>query len=146
TELIAVLMEQPGKHLPLLFRCRHADGSWRWLESTFTNLLHVPGIEGFVINARDVTDRRQSEQAIRESEERFRSAFDDASVAMAILSPDDVMLRVKDAMCELSGYQKHEIIGKRGVDLSHPEDIGYAVPELTQVLNGELKSFQMERR
>ena len=145
-QFVAELMEHPGQHLPLLFRCRHIDGSWRWLEATVTNLLHVPGIAGFVINARDVTDRRRVEQAIRESEERFRSAFDDASVAMAILSLDDVILRVNDALCELSGYQEHELVGRRGIEMSHPEEYGLDVLRMTQVLRGEVKSFQMERR
>lgn len=140
------LMEYPGKHLPLLYRARHKSGGWRWLEAEVTNLFHVPGIEGLVVNARDITDRLAAEEAMRASEERFRSAFDDASVAMAILGLDDTILRVNEAMCELSGYQEQDIVGKRGIDLSHPDDVGFAIPYMARVIAGEMKSFQMEHR
>ncbi|HEX6132631.1 MAG TPA: PAS domain S-box protein [Longimicrobiales bacterium] len=50
-------------------RAQHADGTWRHLEITWRNLLQVPGVEGVVVNARDVTDRHESERALRESTE-----------------------------------------------------------------------------
>ncbi len=47
------------------FRFRHRDGSWRWLESTGTNLLDDPDVAGFVVNSRDVTERKRLEDDLR---------------------------------------------------------------------------------
>lgn len=57
---------------PVEYRFRHRDGSWRYLESRSTNLLHDPSVRGMVATSRDVTDRRLAEEALRESEMRLR--------------------------------------------------------------------------
>lgn len=52
-------------------RMRHADGSWRWYESVFTNCLDDTAVSGVVANVRDVTDRMLADQALRETEARL---------------------------------------------------------------------------
>jgi PAS domain S-box-containing protein len=54
-------------------RLRHADGSWRMFEVTITNLLADASVAGLVVNARDVTERRAAEAALRHSEARLHS-------------------------------------------------------------------------
>lgn len=54
----------PGDGEPVEIRFRHADGTWRWLEATTTNLLEDVAVSGMVINARDVTERRALEQEL----------------------------------------------------------------------------------
>jgi len=74
------LLAQPSQPVPVLWRRRHKKGHWLWLEGVATNLLDDPAVLAVVINYRDVTARKQAEQAIRESEERYRnvtSATDD---------------------------------------------------------------------
>ena len=58
---IAAIHTRPGVHEPIVYRVRHRDGSWRWLEGTATNLLDEPAIQGIVVNARDITARKQAE-------------------------------------------------------------------------------------
>jgi diguanylate cyclase (GGDEF)-like protein/PAS domain S-box-containing protein len=53
-------------------RIRHKGGAWRWMEGTLTNLLGEPSVKAIVNNFRDITERRESELALRESDERFR--------------------------------------------------------------------------
>jgi diguanylate cyclase (GGDEF)-like protein/PAS domain S-box-containing protein len=63
------LLEEPGASATYEARVRHANGAWRTLEVTMRNHLTTVGVEGVVVNARDVTDRRRTENALRESEE-----------------------------------------------------------------------------
>lgn len=56
------VLAQPGVHGPLEFRFRHADGSWRYLETTANNLLADPDVQGTVLNVRDTTERKRAEE------------------------------------------------------------------------------------
>jgi PAS domain S-box-containing protein len=58
------------------FRVRHKDGSYRWLESSYTSALDNPLIGGVVINSRDVTERKLAEFRLAQREEVFRLAAD----------------------------------------------------------------------
>ncbi len=56
------LRQNPGPVHTLEYRFRHHDGAWIWVESVFSNLLGVPGIEAIVINFRNITDRKRAEE------------------------------------------------------------------------------------
>ncbi len=62
--LFGELLDKPGKSLNAEYRMRHADGSWRMLESSLTNLLHNPAVCGVVVNSRDVSDRKRAEDRL----------------------------------------------------------------------------------
>jgi len=70
------LIENPAQRPTLQYRFRHKDGSWLWIESTFTNLLTVKNVEAIVINLRDITERRQAERALLGSERRYWALFE----------------------------------------------------------------------
>ncbi len=55
------IQAEPGVHAPIEYRVRRSDGTWRFLEGTATNLLDEPGIGGIVVNARDITERKEAE-------------------------------------------------------------------------------------
>ena len=56
------LLAIPGLVDTHQFRCRHKDGTWRWVEATMTNLLHDPDVQALVMNLRDITGRKQAEE------------------------------------------------------------------------------------
>ena len=58
---------------------QHKYGKWLWTENTMTNLLGEPSVCAFVVNLRDVTGRKQAQEALRESEQRFRDYTETAS-------------------------------------------------------------------
>jgi PAS domain S-box-containing protein len=66
--LTKLVKAKPGTQIQGEFRMRHADGSWRNIEAVGVNLVHLPQIRGIILSSRDITDRKQSEQAYRESE------------------------------------------------------------------------------
>ena len=76
------LIENRIQNPTLQYRFRRKDGSWLWIESTFTNLLTVKNVEAIVINFRDVTERRRAERALLESERRYWALFEDTPIAI----------------------------------------------------------------
>ncbi|SFS02309.1 PAS domain S-box-containing protein [Halomicrobium zhouii] len=83
-ERFEAAVEKPGGAIVVEFRFRHADGSWRWLESRGFNQLENPHVRGFVVNSRDVTEREEHERQIGELHDATRrmvEATDAQSVA-----------------------------------------------------------------
>jgi diguanylate cyclase (GGDEF)-like protein/PAS domain S-box-containing protein len=69
--LLASLLAEPKGRVVTEVRLRHADGGWRWVEGVGTNLLDTPGVEAVVVNYRDITERKRSEDALCEVNERL---------------------------------------------------------------------------
>jgi PAS domain S-box-containing protein len=120
-EELAERVRMPGTGKPFELRMRHADGSWRVFESIGANLLDDPSVGGLVFNARDVTDRKRVEEALKESEERYRRLVE--------LSPDTIVVHgggevlfVNAAGAELFGAASpEELTGKPVMDFIHPD-------------------------
>lgn len=104
------------------------------------------GIDDVLIIVRDVTDRKSIEAALRESEERFRRAFDDAAIGMALVALDGRFLQVNLALCEITGYSEDELLGSFFQDITHPDDINADLEYIRQVLAEERRTYQMEKR
>ncbi|NVN93921.1 MAG: PAS domain S-box protein [Bacteroidetes bacterium] len=66
---LAKLFEDPSYTPTLQYRFRDKNGNWKWIESTFTNLLADPSVESIVINFRDISERKQDEEALKEKME-----------------------------------------------------------------------------
>src|SRR5215207_7929523 len=64
-DTFAEVLKRPGLHPPLEFRVPHKDGSWRYVEHVVNNLLDDPAVRGVVVNSRDVTERKRSEEEVR---------------------------------------------------------------------------------
>ena len=66
-------LQHPGRLIRAEFRIRHQDGSWRWMESTFRNLLTDPSIQAIVSNYRDITNRRESQEALGKANQELKA-------------------------------------------------------------------------
>jgi PAS domain S-box-containing protein len=84
--------------------------------------------------------------ALRESEERFRSAFEHSAVGMALQSTDGRYLRVNRAFCRMLGYSEAELLGLGHPAVTHPDDVATDAAYDRQLLGGELASYQTEKR
>src|SRR3712207_6706668 len=92
-EAFEELAKAPGLSIGLEHRVRHKDGSWRWVEGTFTSLFDDPEVGGLLATVRDFTERKRAEEALRESEERLRLAADAARLGRWELSIQSEELR-----------------------------------------------------
>ena len=128
------------------FRMHHADGGWRTIEAMSTNLLHDPAIEGLVVSARDVTDRRRAEAELREAQERFRSAFEHAPIGMALMTLDGKLFRVNRAMVHILGRSTEDLLRAGIRDLVHVDDLEACAEVLGRLLSDEVPSCQLELR
>jgi PAS domain S-box-containing protein len=93
----------------------------------------------------DITDRKQMEEALRESEERFRSAFEGA-VPMTMTALDGRLILVNAAYSKMLGYSESELAGMSFYDITHPDDIPANKVGIDAVVSGEKDSFRMEKR
>ncbi len=95
---------------------------------------------------REMQERKRAEEALEQSETRFRNAFDFAPIGMAIVSPEGKWLQVNRAICEIVGYQAVELQLLTFQDITHPDDLEADLGYLEQLLHGEIRSYQMEKR
>lgn len=85
-------------------------------------------------------------EALRESEERFRSAFERGGIPMAMTSLDNKLMKVNPAFCRLLGYTEAQLTSRRFTDITHPDDIATNLAGINEVTTGKKTSFRMEKR
>lgn len=96
--------------------------------------------------ARDITERKVAEKALRASEERFRSAFDYAVVGMVLIDPDGNYLKANRSFCSFIGYPEDEILNMNIENTTYSEDLAREKELIYQLRSGEIASFQIEKR
>jgi len=94
---------------------------------------------------RDITERKQSEEAKRASEELFKHVFEDANVGKSITTPGGE-IHVNKAFCNLLGYQPEELQNKNRKDITHPDDIELTQNEMNKLINGEVQQVRFNKR
>ena len=92
----------------------------------------------------------RAEEELREAQERFRSAFDEAPIAMALIGArpgtDGRFLRVNRAMCAITGYSEAELLRRGFESITEPEDLCGERELLDRLLDGDIPSYRVEQR
>jgi diguanylate cyclase (GGDEF)-like protein/PAS domain S-box-containing protein len=145
----AVFAEPRNGDVPLTVthRMRRGDGAV-WVE-TRLRLVRDPVTNAIVeghATVRDVGERMQSQAVLAEAEERFRSAFEEAPIGMALTSPDFRFLRVNRALCRITGYTREQLEGLPVASITHPDDLKGDWEARGAMLEGELTTYRGERR
>lgn len=94
----------------------------------------------------DITERKQVQEALMESEDRFRVMFNQAGIGIGLMSLEGRFLQVNPALCEITGYTPEELTQKRFQDITHPDDVEADVANVKRLIAGEIKGFSMEKR
>lgn len=97
-----------------------------------------------VIN--DVTMRKQAEEALQESEARFRATFEQAAIGVAHISPEGHYLSVNQRLCEITGYSQAALLQKMYQAVVHPDDLTSNIAHADRLLKGEIASYTLEQR
>jgi diguanylate cyclase (GGDEF)-like protein/PAS domain S-box-containing protein len=95
---------------------------------------------------RDISARKAAEAALREAEERFRTAFTAAPVGMALASLDGHLLEVNRALCDIVGYAREQLEATTFASIMHPDDVLEDARDVQQLLAGETSRYRAERR
>ncbi|MCI3950323.1 MAG: diguanylate cyclase/phosphodiesterase with and sensor(s) [Acidimicrobiales bacterium] len=122
-EAFGEVVSRPGAVVSRQLRIATAEAAWRTVEARATNRLDDPDVGGVVITLRDVTDRARAENALRESEERYRRLVEHSPQAIAV-AQDGVFAYLNPAAVRLLGAgSEAELLGRPVTDVLHPDDV-----------------------
>ena len=114
------------------FRVIDAAGRWHWAEQAFTNCLDDPDIGGVVCNGRDVSARVVAEQALRESEVRYRSIAETAQEGIWVVEPSGRTLVANRKLSEILGLSLETIYERPAPALFDPHDPAFMNRQVPQ--------------
>jgi len=123
----AEILRNPGVAFSIGLRIRHRDGSWRHVEFTGTNLLDDQSVGGIVVNWRDTTERKEAEQALKDSEERYRTLVERLPAVTFVDRADSSgkPLYASPQVEGMFGYAPDEwMAGRLWRERLHPDDRG----------------------
>jgi PAS domain S-box-containing protein len=105
-----------------------------------------PGENGLSIYFRDISERKLVEEALRQSEERFRTAFESAGTGITHVGLDGKWIRVNHRFCEITGYSREELQDRSFAAITHPDDLEADLKGMQELLAGTRAVFTMEKR
>lgn len=121
--LFEELKSRPGATMHTQWRSLMNDGLWHYVEGSGQNLLHDPVVAGIVVNYRDVTERKQAEEKLQNSEKYFRALTENALDVVMVIGRDGVIMYGSPSIEPPRGYKPEEVIGTNGFATVHPEDM-----------------------
>ncbi|HEX2108586.1 MAG TPA: PAS domain S-box protein, partial [Rubrobacteraceae bacterium] len=123
---------------------RHGDT--KYFLNNLTGIVESGSLMRVWGTQRDITERKQAEEELRESEERFRGTFEQATVGIAHVATDGRWLRVNRRLCDIVGYEKEELLGLTFQDITHPDDLETDLEGARRLLAGEIETYSREKR
>ena len=97
-------------------------------------------------NSNDIAQLKQIEKPLLDSQELFRLAFNDAAIGMALVATNGQWLKVNRALCEIVGYSETDLLETTFQEITHPDDLEADLGYVRQMLAGEIRTYQMEKR
>jgi PAS domain S-box-containing protein len=94
----------------------------------------------------DITEQRRAEEALRASEERFRTAFARAATGMLLVDLEGRFIEANAAYCAMTGYTQAELASLTFLAITHPEDVQKCATPFNQLLAGQFPSYVLEKR
>ena len=121
------------------------DGSEFPIEMSLGEILE-DGEQLFRGVIRDVTERKRTEDALREMRDRSRSIFDHAPIGVAMVSLEGRYLQVNRSLCEILGYTEEELQALTWQEITHPDDLAASSAYACRIVEGEFPKYHLEKR
>jgi diguanylate cyclase (GGDEF)-like protein/PAS domain S-box-containing protein len=118
------ILEKNTTIIPNAFRIIHKDGSEVYLDGLGKNLLDNPDIAGFVMNVRDVTDRKRTEEKLRKEEQLFRALAEQSSDIIVLVDRNGI-ITYENPAADILGVKAEERIGASVFERVHPDDLKF---------------------
>ncbi len=93
-----------------------------------------------------IIERQRAEESLRQSEATLRSYFDLPLIGIAITSLDKSWIEVNDKLCNIFGYERHELKQVTWLDLTHPEDRAADLEQFNQLAAGAIEGYSLDKR
>jgi PAS domain S-box-containing protein len=127
-------------------RWQHKDGLICHIALSSTPLDASDPSKGVTFTALDITERKRAEEALRESEEKFRRIFDEGPLGMAMAGKDFRFIRVNTALCRMLGYTASELTSLTFKDITHPDHLSEDSEFVQKAFRGEIPRYHTEKR
>jgi PAS domain S-box-containing protein len=99
-----------------------------------------------VWQAASLRQRKRSQTALRESEERFRRVFEEGPLGLALVGRDYRFLKVNSALCQLLSYDETQLVQMSFMDITHPDDVRADVELADRLFKGEIPYYRLQKR
>ncbi len=145
-DVFSKIARMPGATISFEWRRWHKEGRWLWLEAQATNLFDDPNINGILINYRDITERKNSEEQLGRSEKIYKTIASSITGSVIIMVDSDYRyLLVEGDMLGKFGYTKEALLGQVIYDVIPPDRYKEIQPELERVFRGEYFTTETSR-
>ena len=135
-----------GTPFDVELRLRDRDGLYRWFRSRAVPMHDEAGaVTQWLGTDTDVDDERRIEEALLESEDKFKYIFDHSVIGKSITFPSGE-IHENEAFAAMLGYSREELEARRWQDLTHPDDIDPTQRQVDALLTGEQESARFEKR
>ena len=136
-----------GRDSVVEYRFVRPDGTVSWIEGYAATLRdQEERVIGWVGTCLDFTARKEADEAVARAGERFRVAFENAPIGMALLTPEGRWIQVNPALCDLLGYSEKELLELTYVDVTHPDDRSSSIRRRNKQLKGLEPAKRIEKR
>jgi len=138
------LLQEPGKIITSQARGRHKDGSWLWIERVFHNLLDDPNLGAIVTNLRDITEWKRTDEALRDSEAKFRGIFETVHNVIVMVDRDGTILDINSHVENTLGYTPSELRQRNVFEgLYVPEDRPHMKQVIADLVEGHDREYEV---
>jgi PAS domain S-box-containing protein len=125
----------------------HKDGHTVWGDLQSSRVCGPDdSLDYIVCQMQDITRRREAEHKLRESEQRFRLAFEHAAIGKAIVSLDGHIMEANPALCRFLGYSRTELLGRSIDSITNPDDLLADRAAMNKLIEGYSETYRMDKR
>jgi diguanylate cyclase (GGDEF)-like protein/PAS domain S-box-containing protein len=129
------------------YRFLRPNGAVTWvLGQALAKVAESGQVIGYIGTVTDITDRRRAEEAVKESEERFRASFKNAAVGMGLTDLSGRFMETNQALSDITGYSEEELKNLTFSDITHPDDRTGNMALYQEVKLGKRDGFVMQKR